>query len=257
MPIALNSSLIAELIESCGGVAKLLLRWGDTYGEDDVPNRQTLYNWRDGRLPKTSISIIRFAELLDVDPFCLLVARDDSPADVIEDVFQSYLHDTSAEPSLQFIAAFFGWTAMWPPKYWEEHRRKKPNLRHSFVWHEREFEHDTSVRANYYPAVALTSDPEIIASRPQTFHFAYSGKGVLGARWLHFGFVVRFEKQVTLTHIHGHTDACVTKTSTSPALVETWFGPGSARFRVASRHPFSLEFRGQDDGPHPKVRFPG
>jgi hypothetical protein len=257
MPIALNSLLITELIESCGGVAKLLRRWGDTYGEDDAPSRQTLYNWRDGQWPKTSISIIRFAELLDIDPFCLLIARDASPADVIEDVLQAYQLDTSVEPSLQFISAFFGWNTMWPPKYWEELRRDKPSLTHSFVWHEREFDHDTSVQANYYPAVALTSDPEIIASRPQTFHFAYSGKGALRARWLHFGFVVRFENQVALTHIHGHTGACVTKTSTSPALVETWFGPGSARFRVASRHPFSLVFRGQDDGPDPRVRFPG
>jgi len=257
MPIALNNPLIAELVESCGGVAKLLRRWGDVYGEEDVPTRQTMSNWRNGRLPKTSLSIIRLAELLDVDPFCLLVARDDSPADVIDHIFQAYQHNTSAEPSLQFIAAFFGGSAMWPPQYWEEHRRKKPELRHSFFWHEREFDHDTAVQANYYATVALTSDPEIVSSRPQTFHFAYSGKSSSRARWFHYGFVVRSKKQVTLTHIRGHTDACTTKTSTSPTLVETWFGPGSARFRVASRHPFSLEFRGQDEGPDQRVQFPG
>lgn len=256
MTIALDSYLVSRLIKSFGGVTKLLRHWEETFGVEEAPNRQTVYNWQDGRLPRTSINLIRLAQLLDVDPFCLLAPRDATTADAISDVLEAYQLDTSAEPGLQFVRAFFGWKRLWPPPYWEELRKKRHGPRQDFEWHEHEFRHNART-INYYPTIALSSHPELISARPQTFHFAYSGRGALKTRWLQYGFVVRHERSATLTHIHGHTDTCHTPDAAAPTLVGTWFGPGPARFRVASQHPFALEAMLRCDEDEDRVCFPG
>ena len=257
MPVAFNATLLTELIEMTGGVIELLRCWEVEFGDADVPDRQSVYNWRAGKLPKTSITVIRLAHLLDVDPFCLFEAKGKAAADVIGEVFEAYQLATSAEPGLQFFQAFFGWKPLWPPPYWEEHRRRKPTLRQNFQWHQQEFVHDITVDTNYDATVAVHSDPAFISARPQTFHFAFSGKGALKARWMQYGFVVRHRNHARLTHIHGHIREAHTEGLNAPTLVATWFGPGPATFRVASLQPFELEFRGKDSGDGERVQFPG
>ena len=259
MGVALDCKIITKILDTIGGVKTLLEEWQNTYGEHDVPDRATVYRWRDGALPKTSINLIRFANLLDVDPFCLLVPNSNSKVDeVIGEVFKSYQLNDAPEPSLQFIADFFGWNQLWPPPYFEEVRKNKPTRRLIYKWHEQEFALDAAKQSNYYALIKLI--PTQPAVRPQTLHFAFGGKSALRRRWLHYGFVVRDGTAVKLTHIHGHghghTGSYEASSATDPTFVETWFGPSSATFRVASRHPFSLEVIDDDVG-KPRVRFPG
>lgn len=256
MAVGLNSSLVTELIDACDGVTALLRKWENTYGAEGTPDRQTLYNWRDGHLPSSSVRLIRLAHLLDVDPFCLLAPLDGTAAEAIGDIFNTYQVDLAKESGLNFLGSFFGWKASWPPNEFQIHPRNRPSQRQDFTWHTAEFAHDPAIRAGYYPTIELTSDVTTLAGRPQTFHFAYSGKAALRSRWLQYGFVVRHRRDVTLMHIHGYIDKCTTETDAAPTLVETWFGPGPAVFRVVSRHPFSHKV-GEDHDGEQRVRFPG
>ena len=258
MGVALDDSIITKILDSIGGVKRLLEDWEDAYGEQEVPDRATVYRWRAGELPKSSINLIRFANLLDVDPFCLLVAEPNSKVDeVIGDVFSAYQLNNVPEPSLQFLADFFGWNQLWPPRYFEEPRKSKPSRRHAYTWHEQEFTHDATNKKNYDALIKLISDRSEAGHRPQTFHFAFGGKSALRQRWLHYGFVVRHKRSVRLIHIHGHTDSYDAKSDRDPTFVETWFGPNPATFRVASRHPFTLEADVPRDQTDRAVRFPG
>lgn len=256
MSVGLNGDLVTELMDRYGGVTAFQRTWEDTFGMEGTPDRQTFYNWRRGQLPSSSIRLIRLAHLLDVDPLCLLAPLEGTATEVIGDIFHSYQLDLAKESGLQFLSSFFGWKAVWPPKEIQIHSRNRPSQREGFTWHTEEFVHDPTIKAGYYPTIVLTSDVTVITARPQTFHFAYSGKGALRSRWLQYGFVVRHRGDVALMHIHGHIDGCATSSEEAPTLVETWFGPGPAIFRVASRHPFSLAVRdaGSDES---RVRFPG
>ena len=251
--IALDGVLVKDLVEEIGGVPALLEAWGEAYSGSKSPSSATVYRWLGGEFPGNFANALRLALLLEVDPFCLLRPRRGSPARAINVIFQWVKEQAGTSESSQVLGDMFGWQAEWPAPYWRDGDKNK-----LFNWHVRTFNHDPTIRQGFYKQIGLVSDSVVAATRPQTFHFAYSGAGILNsASWLNYGFVVRDLDDVRLVHMHGHTDRYTAQAEAAPSFVETHFGPGAANFRVASLHPFELVL---DDPPRASemcVRFPG
>jgi len=92
-------------------------------------------------------------------------------------------------------------------------------------------------------------------NQPQVWHFAFKSPLGIFREWRPYGFVEVFEDQISLFHFNGHMQV-VPRPRDGRFIVETYFGEGSADFRVASLHPFTLE---QLEAPDPRlavVRFP-
>ena len=251
VPIALNGPLLEQLVDAKGGVSAILDLWHARYGDESVPDKATIHRWiNTDTLPGTSIKLLRFCALLDVDPFCVFVSVKGSPAHAIDRLLQAFNQRKWNAPSLQFLIDFFGRQSIWPPTHWaDQHERFK------YTWHAEEFEHDPEVQANFYAMIAISASSDSYALKPQTFHFAYSQKKAFGERWLHYGFVVQHRMSVTLTHINGQTDSYTAESIDDPTCVETWFGQGPAIFRIASMHPFSIDINPSLNQTFPAVRF--
>jgi len=206
-----------------------------------------------GKFPDTITRALQLSALLDVDPFCLLVPKRGTVQTALNAVFQSLKEQDSSSGLLDYLKTMYGWKTEWPPPYWVNDEKH-----HAYAWHVQEFSHDPTTRRNFYKQVGLVADGALVQVRPQTFHFAYSGAGLLStATWLNYGFVVRHRQHVRLIHMHGFTDQHDTSALTDPTWVETYFGPGAANFRVASLHPFELLREDPEHLPERCVRFPG
>lgn len=79
----------------------------------------------------------------------------------------------------------------------------------------------------------------VVAVAPQAFHFAFRQPGWFADRWLDYGFVVRTGREVRLLHINGKSESYKTRSLEEPTYVETFFGPSTVEFCIASLHPFT------------------
>jgi hypothetical protein len=90
---------------------------------------------------------------------------------------------------------------------------------------------------------------------PAILHFAFRhGGDSHKMEWKPFGFVRRERERVTLFNDWAITDEAACDGPDDAVCVKTWFGQGSATFRVASLHPFSLSLV-KEPPALPTVRF--
>lgn len=247
MDIKLNGELITSLVDDLGGTMKFLAAWSEHDGDDNL-DKATVHRWMNGQLPKNPERLMRLAGVLDVDPFALLVAEEDAVSEIADGMLEIVQHDHSTPAPLQMLRAFFGRRKDWPPEALSRDYFGRP-------WHVHEFSHDASVRRNFMQTVELTSASDTL--RPQVFHFAYKSTDRFSGRWLQYGFVMRHAEEAVLRHIHGYTERMTVKESGAPLRVSTWFGPGSAIFRVASLQAFQLAAPAKQFAREECVEFPG
>ena len=246
---ALLRWLIAKRIP--GGISELQDRWMQSPGQVDspdaaVPHRSTIHRWSTGQVPRTATDLLQLCSVLDIDPLCLLTLPQTDPDLAVEKLMSAYVHGRWQPPALEFLTEFLGRRAVWPPQA----------LSRRFFgrdWFTAELEHDTSKAANFYATFRISA----VGEGPFVYHFAFRHSHLFARRWLQFGFVVRQGENVNLRHINGHVDTNKVPKSDSPTLVQTWFGPGPACFRVACLHPFSLNLDPPGTAEEPAVRFPG
>lgn len=245
---ALLRMLIAKRLP--GGIAELQDRWVQSPAQVDrdaaVPHRSTMHRWSTGKVPRTSDDLLRLCGVLDIDPLCLLTLPQADPDLAIEKLMSAYVHGRWQPPALEFLAEFLGRRSAWPPQ----------GLARRYFgrdWYTAELEHDPARAANFYATFRIAAAGE----GPFVYHVAFRHSRLFARRWLQYGFVVRHGLAVRLRHINGHVDTYEAPSLASATLVQTWFGPGSVCFRVASLHPFALTL----DPPGPvegeAVRFPG
>jgi len=226
VPVRFNGELLRVLVNATGGVEAFIDAWSDP---EDEPDKATVSRWIKGQWPKNSKRLLRLSAVLDIDPFALLVIRDNSPLDAADQLLDIVQSRRSIPPAIDFLHPFFGRRKCWPPVL-EDHCRS---------WCIHEFVHDAT-RCNYYEAIEIYSQETLIRLRPQIFHFAYRHPHNFGARWLQYGLVSRNGVGAALWHINGHTQKLLLRVITAPTPVMTWLGPGPAIFRVASLHPFEI-----------------
>lgn len=234
-----------------GGTSEIQDRWARSPGLSHssdfvVPHRSTIHRWSTGQVPRTATDLLLLCSVLDIDPLCLLTLPQTDPDSAIERLMSAYVHGSWQPPALEFLSEFLGRRAMWPPH----------SLSRQFFgrdWFIAELGHDASKAANFYATFRISA----VGEGPFVYHFAFRHPNLFARRWLQFGFVVRHGAAVKLRHINGYVDTCEAPRSNSPTLVQTWFGPGSACFRVACIHPFTLEFDSPSTVEKRTVRFPG
>lgn len=234
-----------------GGMSELQDRWMRSPSQVDspdaeVPHRSTMHRWSTGQVPRTADDLLRLCAVLDIDPLCLLTLPQTDPDLAIEKLMSAYVHGRWQPPALEFLTEFLGRRAAWPPQA----------LARRFFgrdWYTAELDHDASRAANFYATFSISASGE----GPFVYHIAFRHSHLFARRWLQYGFVVRHGESIRLRHINGHVDTCEAPSVDSPTLVQTWFGPGSVRFKVACLHPFSLELEPPGVGVRSVVRFPG
>ena len=246
---AVLRALIAKRMP--GGIAELQDRW--TYlptrvdsPDSAVPHRSTMHRWMTGQVPRTADDLLQLCGVLDIDPLCLLTLPEANPDLAIEKLMSAYVHGRWQPPALEFLTEFLGRRAAWPPQ----------GLARRFFgrdWYTAELEHDPARAANFYATFRISAAGE----GPFVYHVAFRHTHLFARRWLQYGFVVRHGSSVRLRHINGHVDTCETPSAASPTLVQTWFGPGSVYFKVASLHPFELTLNPLGPVEGKVVTFPG
>lgn len=227
--IILDGLLLQKLIKSRfpAGHNDLIALW-DASGEGLNPS--TIYRWTRGQLPRTGEDLLKLAAILDVDPFTLLTFDRGSATEAIERLLLSF--ERNKWERLGFFRAFFGRQKYWPPdeiatRYFGRN------------WCRAHFTHEPSDRANYYATIRLDGFKHQDDVAPQAFHFAFRQPGWFADRWLDYGFVVRAGCEVKLLHINGQSESYKTRSLEEPAYVETFFGPSTVEFCIASLHPFT------------------
>lgn len=248
MDIRLDGELLTRLIVDRGGVMEFLGELIDRSADGDSKiNKATVHRWMKGQLPKNPERLMTLAGILDVDPFALLAGDEEAVSMIAETMLEIVQHENSTPAPLQMLRGFFGRQRQWPPAQLAiEYFGRE--------WHVQEFHHDAEVRKNYYQVVALHGRLE--PSRPQVFHFAFQSTGRFSARWLEYGFVRRAGDWDTLRHIFGFSQHKRSGGADQPLRVATWFGQGSATFRVASLHQFELALCTEEFSPDQHLEFP-
>ncbi|QDZ00113.1 hypothetical protein FQ775_06805 [Nitratireductor mangrovi] len=255
--VGLKGELLKDLLEAQrrSGGNDLAALWDRVPGgaakeePPPSPDNATVYRWIQGQLPRKK-SFMRLCAVLDVDPLALLTARDGDMDRAIEHLLSSFQLEHWHNPALSFLKDFFGRQKSWPPAAFARQWYGRD-------WIEQDFEHEASSKRNYYATVEIAGCGPVFSERPQICHFAFRIPGFFRNRWLEFGIVERHGRQVRLFHINGHVDSYVAEDPSDPSLVEMWFGPGPAVFRVASLHAFSSRVTGESRPDQVKVRFPG
>jgi hypothetical protein len=249
--IRFNGELLRALIEAAGGIAAVQEKWSlsSPHGDDgEAPAEATFYRWMRGQLPKSSDTLMRLATVLDVDPFALLDVPKEEMSKATDELLELGLRESLPAP-LSFASGFFGRQREWPPPAFAAHYFCRE-------WGIREFVHDPAVRASFYQTIELRGQGCGVEKRAQVFHFAYRQKHLFAARWLQYGFVVRWDCSALLWHINGHREERRLRSQDEPAVVETWFGPAAVDFRVASLHPFALAVPAVVRPAEPPMHFP-
>ncbi len=255
--VSLNGDLLRELIavRLPGGKAELQDRWafqpvaGADRGEPDAPHRSTMHRWTSGKVPGTAADLLRLCSLLDVDPLSLLCLPDTQPELALERLMSAYVHGRWDPPALSFLKEFLGRRPIWPPT----------DLARQYYgreWVTRDYVYEAAPPLLSYATFRLRSCSVHHTDGPFVYHVAFRHGSLFGRRWLQYGLLIRHGREATLRHINGYVASASVAPSTATEF-QTWFGPGSAIFRVACLHPFELEVD-LSTGAHPgALRFPG
>jgi len=254
--VPLNGELLKGLILSRfpGGVTALQDAWNAAFGDAcgdgaGVPDRSTIYRWRQGKWPGNKSDLLKLSSLLDVDPLCLLDITEDAAPDAMKSLYRSYQTNRWAPRARSVLGDFLGHKTDWPPKSLAKHHYDRD-------WRLREVGHDLTLGCNFYPTFEIAGAPAVYEDRPQVFHFAYRHAALFGRQWVQYGFVLRHGGAVRLISINGHVENRSIDARDAPTLVETWFGPSPTVFRIASLHDFDIHLRTKDTTGEIGVRFP-
>jgi hypothetical protein len=212
----------------------------------DPPHRSTILRWlRQETLPRSAHELLSFCGALDLDPFSLWgVAPATFPALCARLVKASRAGSWAGLlPALSFV----GPTPEWPPA----------TLARDYFhrdWSIREFRHPAHERRNYFAPISIDPQAAQNGGIDRVWHFAWRDD-IDHALWRPYGFVRLAGADLRLFSFNGLTDSQKVDTPGSGFTVETWFGEGSAAFRVASLHPFGLKLAEADDTNVARVRF--
>jgi hypothetical protein len=196
------------------------------------PHRSTILRWFSGdTLPRTEENLLSLAAALDLDPFALWhLAPATFPA------FCARIFEAASSGNwnrimsgLAFVGQFVLPSKNWPPiRLVRDYYGKE--------WVLAEFSFPAMNHRDYFESLLIV--PRAPTAGDQVWHFAW--RPALDAPWRPYGFVRLFGTDLRLFSFTGLSAQAILSEPSS-FCVETWIGPGSAHFRVASIHDFSLQ----------------
>lgn len=231
----------------------------------DLPHRKTILRWASGdtqTLPKGSKRLLALAQALDVDPFMLL----DIPAETLIKACEKSswnLSWGSIHKSLSFLNDLFKLTEdTWPPQEigalfegewfcFDFYHQPQKNGRHFFQGVHIQPDHD------YGPDGTLLGPRD-----PQLWYFAFREGRYKGETfepcgfWRPYGLIYLYKGQLQLIHLTGMLMNTAAQLPEGSFIAETFFGQGSAQFRIASLHPFETSFTLKEHIPTLRFGFP-
>ncbi|HEX9294842.1 MAG TPA: hypothetical protein VF881_03380 [Polyangiaceae bacterium] len=217
------------------------------------PDRSTVTRWisSDGsHFPRDEERILALAGALDVDPTALWTFDTDTFPVLWPKITRAARTGkwSGLLTPLSFLRHFAEPADEWPPQ-------PVANRFFEREWVVHELVHDPRNGANFYQNILLR--PEAMPTKfPVVWHFAFCHTGNVHRReWKPFGFVKREAERVTLFNDWGITDQASCSPTDQETVVQTWYGPGAAVFRVASLHPFSLSLAKDAPPDVPTVHF--
>jgi|SRR5579871_4850474 len=213
-----------------------------------TPHRTTLWRWVNGSPPTDPESILELAGAFDLDPVALFQATPRGYAALCRALLRTVggKHTSRVTRELEWIFDLIIPAEEWPP------RRIATTYFHR-QWHLAQFSH-LAIRKNYFQKIAITAG-ERKFGEPQVWHFAFTVPDALLPVWTPYGFVERNREEISLYHVRGYTGSTPRKTNENTFVVETWFGGGTAEFRIASLHPFTAALAEDNESSASYVRF--
>lgn len=232
-----------------GGKAKnkLQAEWDRVLG--NPPSLSSINRWKAGHMPQSSDDLWRLARMLDVDPTGLIEIEALQMDDIDQFIRTVQLDQWRSHAPLMFLKSFLGRQAVWPPvEYLNKYFDKKR-------WHSVDFKHDIANGSGFYQQIEIACQSSARHNAVRTYHVAYRQEFLFAGRWLQYGVLIRTPDKVQLVHINGDKQSYVPESNMAPTRFETYFGPGSAIFRVASLHEFDLALVETKDAAKPFVQF--
>lgn len=246
---SLREYLLRDLIHhKLKGYQGLSLAWPLPAG---APDRVTIWRWLD-RKEVNPDRIFELAGAFDLDPLALFEITPKSYTFLCLRLVKSIggNHEDALTHDLEWLASFVLPREDWPCSDLASRYFKRPWKVHSFL-------HTAENARNFFQKLSVTAPPRAWGE-PQVWHFAFRDLAPNSLLWIPYGFVERRGGKVALFHYHarGHSAKVGIAPDASTFLVETWFGPSPAEFRVASLHDFKLALCREADPEAPSVRFP-
>lgn len=234
--LQLDSEVLSELSRARFGSLEALAKRAGV-------DRSTLYRWAKGKkLPSEREGLLAVARALAVDPL-LLWRLDASVYDQGHGWLETLIRGKSFGALVRGLAYLDG--LLLPAGDWPAAEiARSLGLR----WESFEFSHDPAAGANYYAPIRLSS-----SQCWQVWYFAYRNVSGLNRTWQPYGLVMRHPVRLLLLSVTAFEDVTI-EAAANDFVVETWFGPGSADFRIASLHEFKGE-RGTSTCSSAVVRF--
>ena len=240
MKIPLHEDLVqARIAQRFRTVPNLVEAWRDRVEAGDqrkgkAASLKTVYRWlQEAAMPSKPDAVFGLAAALDIDPVTLFDIRNDAFPELYARERRLFQMGATYHTPLSPFRALYLTSAEWPGN-------DVANTYYGRLWQHRHFLHDPATASNVYAAFYLEASMKD-QSRPVAYHFAYRRTGDPEEPWRPYGTVIGYDGEVLL--FSDRADRQWMSDSRSPAMVvaETYFGAGSAEFRVASLHGFTLD----------------
>lgn len=231
-------------------------------------HRSTVSRWLNPEahaLPKSGGDLVKLACCLGLDPLITLTWNEHNfplhwprlRKAALENNFEDNPALSFVRPLIypEFIQPFDEQSFLrgadfdhWPPDI-----MGKPDYS-SLSWYKRDFCHSpTREQANFYASFVIEASKDF-----QLWHIAYQDimqTGEVLSRWKPYGFFVRKREHLALFNYNTLTMQSSLPPGSNKFSVETFFGRGAAKFRIASIHFFDAELNLNGREELPAIRF--
>lgn len=236
MPVPIDAELTNSLIKArFGSIDKLETEWEArvTCGKQcrgSARDRGTIYRWLKNGIPAKIDDLFGFCAALDVDPIAILPWGQDFVAEEFAKARLRFQQNRFAYSNLKPFGPIYLPDVDWPHDETARCLFGRP-------WQYELFEHDAAEQCNIYAALLMT--PQVDRCLPVVFHFAWQRSDSRDRMWRPYGSVIRYKHHSMLISESGNYQT-IDSARGSSVEVETYFGVGAARFKVASLHSFEL-----------------
>lgn len=248
MKLFVDSSLVRGLMEQDhGGIENFVESWRERDAQLGrirglARDEKTIYGWLQKGLPARRETIFDFFAMLGCDPISLIdITRSDFPKNFSR-IRLAFLLGGNSAGAFRYLFELYRPGCGWPNEELSQTLLGKH-------WEVRDHLHSAGGVVSKY-AMFCCKLPKFEIARPLAFHIAY--RRVLNADdlWRPYGTVIVRTDECHLIHENGFMQRKVRTSTNSPVQFQTFFGPSTLEFRVASLTPFSLsvDFPSCDQG---------
>lgn len=240
MTIYLNKDEVVGLIEKrFGSVDNLVVEWEELVrtkkmGFGQARDRSSIYRWLDKGMPSSLDALFGFCGVLNIDPISILDFEKSGILKNFGKLRRSFQLGLKASSSYKALWEMFVPGPNWPSNTIAENYYGRP-------WHIVDFAHDSREITNVYALLNIMLPMRTEEFSPVVFHIAYRRKGALDAMWRPFGSIISVFNSTKLISESGDFQEMPMERAEEKVLVETFLGPGSVDFRLASLHRFDLQ----------------